>query len=372
MALHAIDDVSDALPVTTDFLRGLSKRDWLLLAVVALLTGGASNTTSGGSNVGNLGGGSGTPATGMPDVGHVVATLPGWVWGVVALVVLLGLVLAVLGAILQFTFVEALCTGDVEIRRTVAAHWGKGVRLFLFNLVLGVVVLATFAVAILPLVLGLAAGALFLLLIPVAVLLALLVALVLGFTRAFVVPVMLAEDAGVLAAWRRFASVLAGDPLEYLVFAVVNFVLLIVLGIALGIAAAVVGIAVVIPVGIVFGLPFALAGASGALAWTWLGIGIVLGVLLFLLGIPSAWDTAWLSWFDSIAVNLLLPVAVLLLVLFVGWVLAPDAVDELRIGSGDSFDDLAPLWLWSLRTVVLLAVLVTVALSVTELTGAPV
>jgi len=285
MALHAIDDVSDALPVTTDFLRGLSKRDWLLLAVVALLTGGASNTTSGGSNVGNLGGGSGTPATGMPDVGHVVATLPGWVWGVVALVVLLGLVLAVLGAILQFTFVEALCTGDVEIRRTVAAHWGKGVRLFLFNLVLGVVVLATFAVAILPLVLGLAAGALFLLLIPVAVLLALLVALVLGFTRAFVVPVMLAEDAGVLAAWRRFASVLAGDPLEYLVFAVVNFVLLIVLGIALGIAAAVVGIAVVIPVGIVFGLPFALAGASGALAWTWLGIGIVLGVLLFLLGI---------------------------------------------------------------------------------------
>ncbi len=98
----------------------------------------------------------------------------------------------------------------------------------------------------------------------------------------------------------------------------------------------------------------------------------VLGALLFLLGIPSAWDTAWLSWFDSIAVNLLLPVAVLLLVLFVGWVLAPDAVDELRIGSGDSFDDLAPLWLWSLRTVVLLAVLVTVALSVTELTGAPV
>lgn len=285
MALHAIDDVSDALPVTTDFLRGLSKRDWLLLAVVALLTGGASNTTSGGSNVGNVGGGgSGTPV-GTPDVGNVLATIPGWVWGVVALLVLLGLVLAVLGAILQFTFIEALCTGDVEIRRTVAAHWGKGVRLFGFNLVLGVVVLALFAVAVLPLLLGIPGGAFFLLFIPVAILLALFVALVLGFTRAFVVPVMLVEDAGVLAAWRRFWSALVSEPVEYLVFAVVNFVLLIILGIALGIAAVVVGIAVLVPVGIVFGIPFALAGASGVLAWTWLTVGIVVGGLLFLLGI---------------------------------------------------------------------------------------
>jgi NSS family neurotransmitter:Na+ symporter len=97
-----------------------------------------------------------------------------------------------------------------------------------------------------------------------------------------------------------------------------------------------------------------------------------LGGVIFTLGLPSAWDTAWLGWFDSVAVNLLLPVSVLLVVFFVGWVMARDAVDELRTGAGGSLGDLAPIWLWALRTIVLLAVLGTVALSLFELTGAPV
>ncbi|WP_255149180.1 sodium-dependent transporter [Halorarius halobius] len=98
----------------------------------------------------------------------------------------------------------------------------------------------------------------------------------------------------------------------------------------------------------------------------------VLGSVVFLLGLPSAWAEGWLGWFDSVAVGLLLPVAVLLVVFFVGWVMAEDAVDELRTGAGDRMDDLAPAWLWALRTVVLLAVVGTVALSLFNLTGAPV
>jgi NSS family neurotransmitter:Na+ symporter len=77
----------------------------------------------------------------------------------------------------------------------------------------------------------------------------------------------------------------------------------------------------------------------------------------------SALDTAWLSWFDAVAVNLLLPVAVLLVVGFVGWVLGRDAAAELAEGSG-SLERLAPVWLWTLRTVVLVAVVGTVLLSV--------
>jgi NSS family neurotransmitter:Na+ symporter len=91
-----------------------------------------------------------------------------------------------------------------------------------------------------------------------------------------------------------------------------------------------------------------------------------LGAVVFALGVPSALDTAWLSWFDGIAVNLYLPLAVLLVVLFVGWVLAGDAVDEVTQGTGGA-DTLGPAWLWAVRTVVLVAVAGTLVLGVLEL-----
>ncbi|WP_435075913.1 sodium-dependent transporter [Halococcus sp. AFM35] len=90
-----------------------------------------------------------------------------------------------------------------------------------------------------------------------------------------------------------------------------------------------------------------------------------LGVVIFVVGIPSAWNTAWLAWFDGIGVALLLPVTVLFVVLFVGWVLGRDAIDEFTKGSGAGW--LASVWLWGLRTVVLLLVVIIVALNLQDL-----
>lgn len=91
-----------------------------------------------------------------------------------------------------------------------------------------------------------------------------------------------------------------------------------------------------------------------------------LGGITFLLGIPSAFDTAWLTWFDAIAVSFLLPVSVLLVVFFVGWVLGGEAVDELRQGM-DASSGLPMVWLWGLRVVVLVAVIGVVALNLHDL-----
>jgi len=85
------------------------------------------------------------------------------------------------------------------------------------------------------------------------------------------------------------------------------------------------------------------------------------GLALFLLGLPSAWDTAWLGWFDTLAYQLLLPLSVLGVVIFVGWVLADEALDELRAGTA-GLGAFGPAWLWMVRTVVVLAVLGTLAL----------
>lgn len=92
---------------------------------------------------------------------------------------------------------------------------------------------------------------------------------------------------------------------------------------------------------------------------------IGLGVVVFALGIPSAWKTAWLAWFDSISVALLLPVTVLLVVIFVGWVLGRDAVSELR--KGTSVAGLAPTWLWVLRIVSLIVVAYVVLFNLNDL-----
>jgi NSS family neurotransmitter:Na+ symporter len=90
-----------------------------------------------------------------------------------------------------------------------------------------------------------------------------------------------------------------------------------------------------------------------------------LGVGAFVLGVPSAIDTAWLEWFDGISVTLLLPLGVLSVVLFVGWAMGSAATEELRDGMG--LGGVSPIWLWTLRTVVLLVVLVVVALNFQDL-----
>ncbi|WP_129113271.1 sodium-dependent transporter [Halegenticoccus tardaugens] len=91
-----------------------------------------------------------------------------------------------------------------------------------------------------------------------------------------------------------------------------------------------------------------------------------LGASIFLLGVPSSLDLAWFEWFDALTYNLYLPLSVLLVLAFVGWVLGGDALDEVRKGtSGDGFAALA--WLWTVRVVVLLAVVGTLALGLQSL-----
>ncbi|WP_101294804.1 sodium-dependent transporter [Halegenticoccus soli] len=91
-----------------------------------------------------------------------------------------------------------------------------------------------------------------------------------------------------------------------------------------------------------------------------------LGAAIFLLGVPSALDVAWLGWFDALTYNLYLPLSVLLVLVFVGWVLGADAVDEVRKGTGGA-ETPAVAWLWTVRVVVLLAVFGTLALGLQTL-----
>ncbi|GGN06919.1 DUF7544 domain-containing protein [Halarchaeum nitratireducens] len=285
MSLHAVDDIDDAISVTIAFCRGLAPREWLKLALIALLSGGTAGASSftGSFDFGGSG------PTGGPEPGMMPGGLPAvdaaTIVAAVAGLVVLALLLGAVSATFQFVFVDALVERDVSVRRPFGAHWRDGVRVLAFEVAIGLVVLLAFALALGPLLVGLPVGALFLLLLPVAGLVALLASVVTGFTRAFVVPIMYHGDVGVLAAWRRLLGVVRASLSEYGVFVVLNFVLSLAGGMLVGIGVAIAAVVVAIPFGLAFGLPLALAGASGALAWTWLAVGLLLGGLTFLLAV---------------------------------------------------------------------------------------
>ena len=90
------------------------------------------------------------------------------------------------------------------------------------------------------------------------------------------------------------------------------------------------------------------------------------GAVIFLVGLPATLGTGWLGFYNDVVFNLLLPIAVLLFAIFVGWVAYGDATDELGRGSslGSSFK---MTWLWWVRTVVPIVVLITLYLGITSL-----
>lgn len=306
MALHALDDIEDAIEATKTFLLPFSWGRWLRLAVVVFFMGGVSGNVpnnagsasdfSGSAGVGDSGGSSFGPS-GLSDLpgGLVGMDLLAIVALVVGIVALLVLVFGIIGAVMEFVFVESLRTDEVHVRQYFRRHLRRGVRLFGFRLVLSLLFLLAFAGAGALVVLGILGGnvgnwgasqfisaALFL--VPFLLLFLLVYTLVNGFTTTMVVPTMLHTDRSVVAAWRRFWPTLRGNLKEYAMYSVMVVVLHIATGIIVGIGMLVVLLVLAIPFGIVgFGTFLAAGGSLSLPVVAVLGVLGVVFLLLFLL-----------------------------------------------------------------------------------------
>ncbi|MEF8801744.1 MAG: hypothetical protein V5A38_11005 [Halolamina sp.] len=259
MTLYALDDIDDAIDTTRSFLWPFDLGRWLKLAVVVFFLGG----TGGTSPMQFTGEFSGEPMPGGPEMG-LPETLPSLssselaiVVGVFAVGLLIALGFMLISAIMEFVFVESLRREAVTIRRYWNDRWKQGVRLFGFRVGIGLLTLlvvgGVLAVAFTPAMLGTGevSFALLVLAAPVFIVLALVSALVNGFTTALVVPVMIVEDRPLLSAWRRFWPTLTGQWKEYVVFAVMRFILQIAAGILVGIVTLLAAVIVAIPLGVV-------------------------------------------------------------------------------------------------------------------------
>jgi len=278
MALHAFDDVDDAVDATKSLLLPFDLRRWFRFAVVALLAGGATVASPFGTG-GNAVSPS-EPATGgaVPDGALLLIA------AVVLVALLIGLILGLLGSVMQFVLFDALRTKTLEVRAGTRRNLGKGARLFGFRIALALVVflpvagLFAFAFLTQSTVAFLFLLALFFVFIPLAIVLG----LVNGFTTMFVVPIMLTEDRGVLAAWRRLWPAVRSNLKEFGAYAFMGFVLNLAVGFVAGIIAAIAGFVLLIPFGIVFGIPAFLLAGPGGLG---LAAGALIAVGVFLYGL---------------------------------------------------------------------------------------
>lgn len=280
MPWYAVEALDDALDATRALLVPFDTGQWLRLALVVFFLGGVwggPSATAGGSN-----GGPGAvqpgpfdepaPPAGGFELPFEFVEVLSVVVAVVAAALVVGLLYVLVGAVMEFVFVESLRRQHVRVRRYANQHFERAVSLFAFRVALGLLVLAAAAVV------GFAAISLvsddprtsvglLVVSIPLFVLLAIVVALVDTFTASFVVPVMIQKNVGLLGGWRRFWPTLRANWEQYGVYVVVRFVLTLAAGLLASIVGAVVGTVLIAPlvvVGVVT-LPF-LGGPGGLLA----------------------------------------------------------------------------------------------------------
>ncbi|RQH00026.1 DUF7544 domain-containing protein [Natrarchaeobius oligotrophus] len=303
--MDAVDDLSDAIDVTRNLLLPIRAKLWLKLAVVVFFVGG-------------MGMSGGTPPTG--DVTMFAENVPGDVadegldaipedvlliaGAIIVVVLVLWLLFALLGALMEFVFIESLRSNEVHIRRYAKENLGRGLRLFGFRLVLG---LAAFSVVVVPLVfLFLSApdvetvvGSLLLLaLFWIAVFL--VYAVVMRFTSEFVAPIMLLESRGVLDGWRRFLSTFKANWSEYVVYLLLVWILQLVINFAAGILILFAAIIVAIPF-VIIGIGLLALGDVGL----WLAIPVAIVAFLLILLVVALIETPIRSYFQYYALLLL-------------------------------------------------------------------
>ena len=242
MTLHALDVLGDAITATREY-RPEGMGQWLWVALAALLVGSPGiSLPTGGGGTGTGGTGTGTQELPPEARSELPGQIPQEVLGaVVAVVAVIWILFAVLGALLEFPFFVWLRDGEVDTFAEMRAHLGQALGLAAFRVLLGAIgfglvaalLVATVGTGGTPFEYLVAAGSLGV----VFALVGLPVGVVTAFTTAFVVPTMMLEDTGVIGGWRRFWSTLAGAPKQFLVYAVAVAVLAFVGGLAVLITA---------------------------------------------------------------------------------------------------------------------------------------
>ena len=251
--MYAFNRLDGAFQRTKSLLWPIRWGVWLRLALIALFVGGGislPNTSGYNFNEGDLPPG---VVESLPNIATIVVAL-------ILVVLAIALIWWIIGTVMQFVFVDMLRTGDIHIRPFFGERLGKGVRLFLFQVGLTLILVFAMIAFILMLVgLGGSSGggagvgvAFILLFIPFVLVTALLFGIIFLLTHDFVVPIMIHEDCGVIEGWRRLFRIISENVMQTVVYIVTRFVL--------GLVAGIVQAVLVILALLIIAIPFVLIG----------------------------------------------------------------------------------------------------------------
>lgn len=286
MSLSAVSSVGDAIDLTREFMTPFSPGRILKLSVVVFLLSGGGISLS--ANVPPI------PPTldptysgptadevsleelfaeaGFADAGLGAVPEELLLALLIAAVVLglLALVFAAVASLAEFVFVESLRSGDVTIRRYTSRRWKQGLSLLGFRIALGLLSTGLVALtALLALELGIADSLVRALAYAGTVggLVVLTATVISSLTTYFVVPTMIQEDRGILSGWGRVWTALRTQPVEFVVFVIVQYVLGLVLAAVVATVLVFSGGLIALALAVVFGTILVVGGlgvTSGA------------------------------------------------------------------------------------------------------------
>lgn len=277
MTWYAVDALDDALSEADDLLLPFDAGTWLRLAVIAIFAGMSppqAPTVSWEA-----------PPEAVFEFGSQLTEprVLSLVVAVIAVGIVVGIVFAAIGSVMEFVLVDAVRSQTVRILGPFGERLGAGLRLLAFRIVVGILVLLAVAGVVLPVALvGITGTPLplvaLVVTLPILLVAGVVAAGVLEFTTAFVVPLMAEHGDGVLDGWRRFYPTLRAEWQEFGVYVLVKIVLLVGVGIVFGLAGAVVAV----PIGIIV-----FAGAFTPIAFVAAGFAALVGfVVLAAVSVP--------------------------------------------------------------------------------------
>ncbi|MDI6897860.1 DUF7544 domain-containing protein [Methanocella conradii] len=264
---------------------------WLKLMVIVFFVGTGANRL--GSQFGNVVNYQASP----PDtkayeqaINYILSdtTLIVILIGVFLLVILVALLFAYLRNAFSYVLIQALASGDVHIIKPFMENLGRGFRLFLFTLAVGLLAFAVIICLLIPMIasiiIGIKMGIIALILaIPIFVIsliimiaFSIAVSIFVGFTYDFVAPMVYFRGAGIIESWKWLWASIKKDWKQYGVYVIARWALELGVGILLMFIA--LPIALIFIAALLVGIIMAVAAAKASMILT-----VVIGVALLVL-----------------------------------------------------------------------------------------
>jgi len=254
--LHAFRPVTTAFGKTKKLL--LEPFDvalWIKLVIITFFVGSGSGAYNPGSNLQYSMNRADLSDLSSFNISDILSntTLLVAILLLVLIVVALALLLSYLRGVFSFVLVDALTTGNVRIVQPFKDNMRRGFKAFLFNVAASIVSLAVIGSIIAILVLALlwatgtgnfsslsTAGLLAVILVVVTGILlmvgfSILMGIIIGFFYDFGVPLMYFKGMGLRQALRNVVGMVKKDPLEFLVYVILRWVLEMAVSLVLGI-----------------------------------------------------------------------------------------------------------------------------------------